>query len=123
MTERERERQMLVLAYGIALWSSTQRSLNALRAVGERVPYSTMATVAIELNDMVLRWPTAQFEGMVETRDVMTARVDDEVRRYLAEHGDELERLLNESEMTGEHGRRQGEPGGPVRRTPGQDPL
>ena len=117
------ERQLLTLAYGIALWASTQRSIEALVQVGQSVPYSTRATVAIELNDMVLRWPTAQAEGMVETPPVMTDRVVAEVRRYLAEHGDELETLLNESEMNGERGRRQGESGGSVRRAPGEGPL
>lgn len=91
------QRQLLALAYGISLWDSTQRSLEALRAVGHHVPYSTLATIAIELNDMVLRWPTAH-DGGVETYGVMNTRIAAEAARYLAEHWKELDELLQESE-------------------------
>lgn len=91
------ERQLLVLAFGIAEWASALDHLNALRVVGERIPYSVIGRMQAELSELCERWSRNNGHPFVLSADERTQVVAD-ARDYCTQHGDELEKLRAESE-------------------------
>lgn len=87
------ERRRLVLAYGIATWQSTLDAMDAMRRVGEAVPWILTGRIQSELVDLVWEWPTV--DGSVPPEEEVV-RVVEEARDYLADRSDELSELLSE---------------------------
>lgn len=91
------ERALLVLAYGIAEYDTVLRSINALRSVGQPLPWSVSGRVSADLSDLIWRWPTATtIPG--EEREPRFDRVVREARAHVTNHQRELDELLSESE-------------------------
>lgn len=83
-------RDLTLLAYGIATYGGVLESIEALRRVGQRVPYVLDQRIRAELMILTLRWSNTFGDVLADPESVVV-----EARRWLAEHGDVLNELTS----------------------------